>query len=106
MTEQIILNGITKEEFKEIIYQCVKKTIDIKNNSKNPKEKSEENYLTRKEVAKLLRVSLPTLHEWTKEGILISHRIGKRVLYRLEEIKSAISQRNFTKFKRGGLNVA
>ena len=37
------------------------------------------NYLTRDQVADRCKVSLPTLHTWTMEGILKAYRIGRRV---------------------------
>jgi excisionase family DNA binding protein len=57
-------------------------------------EKKESfNYLTRKEVAKMLRITLPTLHEWTKLGWIPSYRIGTRVLYKNNEVESVIGRR-------------
>jgi len=58
--------------------------------------------LTRKETAKLLCISLPTLHEWTKTGIIKAYRIGNRVLYKQEEVKQALNQIQ-TSVKEGGL---
>mgnify|MGYP003717000603 FL=1 len=57
-----------------------------------PKEKKPLTLLTRKETAKLLCISLPTLHDWTKTGIIKAHRIGNRVLYKLEEVNDSLSE--------------
>lgn len=47
-------------------------------------------FLTRKEVAKLLKVSLVTLSEWNKKGILKPYRIGKLIRYKKPEIEEAL----------------
>jgi excisionase family DNA binding protein len=59
------------------------------------------NYLNRFEVASLLKISLPTLNNWSKSGILQSYRIGNRVLYREDEINSSLHKVRNLKYKRG-----
>jgi excisionase family DNA binding protein len=59
------------------------------------------NYLNRFEVASLLKISLPTLNNWSKSGILQSYRIGNRVLYREDEINSSLQKVRNLKYKRG-----
>ncbi|RZJ51497.1 MAG: DNA-binding protein [Flavobacterium sp.] len=52
--------------------------------------------LTRIEVAKLLNISLVTLHNHNKKGILKpTHRIGRRVLYLKSVVMSSISLSNY-----------
>jgi excisionase family DNA binding protein len=60
----------------------------------------EAKYITRKETATLLHISLPTLNEWTKDGTLKSYRIGTRVLYKPDEVMETVTQRNFTTIER------
>lgn len=55
----------------------------------------DESYRTRKETAEMLNISLPTLNEYTKKGILIGYKVGVRVLYKLSEIESALSQMKY-----------
>ena len=50
--------------------------------------------LTRKEVAKLLEISLPTLWTWTNKGILTSYRIGNKVRYKENEVLEALQRIN------------
>lgn len=45
-----------------------------------------EDYLTIKEVTKLLKVSRPTLDKWDAEDILMKRSIGGRVYYKRSEI--------------------
>ena len=57
--------------------------------------------ITRNQAAKYLGVSLPTLNEWTKTGVIKGYRIGSRVRYKLPEIETALKGIDTLKFKRG-----
>ena len=56
---------------------------------------SAKNYYTRKEVVKELKITLPTLTKYVKNGVIQSNRIGNRVLFTRENIDNAIIQRKF-----------
>lgn len=45
--------------------------------------------LTRKETATLLKISLPTLNSWTKQGFLKSYRLGRMLRYKEGEVLGA-----------------
>ena len=83
----------------------LEKAIDIvfkkyfKDFSNHP-EKETLVLLTREEAAKILCVSLPTLHQWTKDGIIPAYRIGGRVLYKLDDLKAALNRVKTLKFRR------
>lgn len=51
----------------------------------------EEKLLTRIETAKLLGVTLPTVIDWGKKGILKGYRIGNRVRYKHTEIMETLT---------------
>ena len=57
-------------------------------------------YLSREEVSKLLKITLPTLHDWTKIGLLKSYKIGNRVLYKEKEVEDSLLQVSTSKYKR------
>lgn len=46
-------------------------------------------FMTREEVANLLKISLPTLWAWTKSGTLKSYTIGNKVRYIESEVIAA-----------------
>ena len=52
-----------------------------------PKEK----LLTRIETAQLLGVTLPTVIDWSKKGILKGYRMGNRVRYKHTEIMETLT---------------
>lgn len=49
-----------------------------------------EKFLTSKETAALLKVSLPTLIRYTQKGKLNAFRIGVRVLYKRSDIEAKL----------------
>jgi excisionase family DNA binding protein len=51
-----------------------------------------EEFISRKEAATILKVSLPTLGEWSKAGIIKSYRIATRVRYKRKEVIQALRQ--------------
>ena len=56
----------------------------------NPPKQTDKDLKSRKETARILNISLPTLHLFTKEGIIRAYRIGNRVLYKQEDIENAL----------------
>lgn len=46
--------------------------------------------ITREKVAEYLKVSIQTVINYTNRGLLIAHKIGRRVLYNEDEIVTAI----------------
>lgn len=68
-------------------FQTLLVTLQQQQTDKRPTE-----YLSRKEAAKLLGVSLPTLNEWTKTGLVQGYRIASRVRYKRTEIETSLSK--------------
>ena len=95
---QILLNGINVDE----LLERIGKLIDARLNNNQPKEPTTRSQLlSRTEVFRLLKISYPTLHDWTKEGWLQSYKIGNRVLYKLEEVEAALQKVSNNKHKKG-----
>jgi len=84
------------------IKKVVEEVIENKLKNLNPQpEKEGLKLLSRKDTAKLLCISLPTLHDWTKSGTVKAHRIGNRILYKLEEVNDALNMIQTSKKERG-----
>lgn len=82
--------SVTPEQLQEAIIEGVKTQLqDLK---KHFEPKTPNEYLTRVEVAEMLKIDLSSVHNWTKKGILISYQIGGRVYYKRSEVESAIIQ--------------
>lgn len=46
--------------------------------------------ITREKVAEYLKVSIQTVINYTNRGLLVAHKIGRRVLYNEDEVVAAI----------------
>lgn len=53
----------------------------------------EETYITAKEAAKLLNVTLSTLWRWDNEKYLVKIKIGNKMRYRLSDVERLIKGR-------------
>ena len=63
--------------------------------------KKEPKFYTRKETADLLHVTLPTLARLTKDGLIVSKRVGSRILYEADAIDEAVKKQVIFKYRRG-----
>lgn len=61
--------------------------------------KEDTKYITRQETAEILRISLPTLNEYTKKGILSGYRLGSRVRYKSNEVENALKRIQTVKYR-------
>lgn len=93
--EKILLSPITLDELATVIKMTVKREFEMINNSQTPQPENE--YITRKETSRILGVSLPTLNDYSKRGLIPSYRIGTRIRYKKEEVLNSLNQRQFTK---------
>lgn len=51
-----------------------------------------EEWLTRDEVAKMLKVNISTINNWKKSGKLISYGIGNRIYFRKTEVEESLQR--------------
>ena len=79
---------VTPQQLQDAIIDGVKTQLQDLKKHFQPKEPNE--YLTRVEVAEMLKIDLSSVHNWTKKGILTSYQIGGRVYYKRAEVESAI----------------
>jgi excisionase family DNA binding protein len=82
------VHGITPQQLKESIISDVR--VELNNITQNFQPKKQPEYLTRKEVAKILKVSLVTLSDWNKKGVLKPYRLGNLIRYKQSEIEEAL----------------
>jgi len=95
--ENLILSTINVNDLKSEISETIKQEFQKFEFNQKP-EKTE--FLTRKETAKLLGVSLPTLSDWNKRGIIQAYRIASRIRYKKEEVINSLSKTDHAKYKR------
>lgn len=95
MSQLIVL---TSDELQSYFDNMVLKVESLIKDSQK-KEVASNEWLTAKEVCILLKISLTSLHDWSKKGIIQKHRIGDRIRFRHDEIMESL-QRMETKRKR------
>ncbi len=81
----------TEAELQAMMRSCIREELQHLIGQLTPPPDNPE-YLTRKEVSKLLSVSLVTLNSWEKKKVLVPHRIGTRVLYLASEVEQTLKQ--------------
>jgi hypothetical protein len=84
MTNSILLENVNSE----VLFQTFRDI--VRTEIANIQPKNETKYLTRKQVCEKFHFSLPTLHAYSKRGLLKSKRIGSRVLYLEDDIQAAL----------------
>lgn len=95
MATSTIIENVTPDELIESVRRVIKQEIAGLN-----LERTAPKYLTRREVADLLKISLPTLNDYTRTGRIKGHRIGSRVLYSEEEVTKAVKEIATVKYSR------
>ena len=96
---KVLLTSLELSDIKKVVEEVLERKL----NSLNFGEPKSLKLLTRKETAKTLCISLPTLHEWTKTGSIVGYRIGNRILYKQEEVIQSLTQIKTLK-SRGGVS--
>jgi len=95
---QIILSGVSYEQLEDSIKTIVKNEVDRIIGT--AKAESDPELITRKETAKILGVSLVTLNEWTRNGIIPAKRIGTRVRYEKADVFNSLKNIETLKYRR------
>jgi excisionase family DNA binding protein len=95
MTDAILLKEVNPQQLTETILKGFETQInDLK---KNFTAKEPEDFLTRMETAKLLKISLTTVHEWSNTGILKMYKVGNRTYFSRKEIENTLFSSNSNK---------
>ncbi|MCX6303285.1 MAG: helix-turn-helix domain-containing protein [Bacteroidia bacterium] len=95
MQNAVLLENVTREELIRDIRALVSEIIDQKLQPEPQKD-----FLTKKEVSAMLRISLPTLQRMTQSGSITGYRMGRRILYRAAEVDNALKTIETIKYKR------
>ncbi len=91
MATQTFTTTYEPTEFKSLLADCLSETIKNEIAKLLETQKPEKNIYTRLETAEILSISLPTLNEYTKQGIIKAYRLGYKVRYKLVDIEKALT---------------
>jgi len=91
MATRTINTTFDEDEFKSMISDSVFQAVKAQQLSFSGTEPA-LTILTRQQTAELLAISLPTLHDYTKRGIIKAYRLGTKIRYKREDIDQALKQ--------------
>ena len=94
--ESTILTNVSTHELRDLISESVRKELE----NLCPVSKQENELLTRKQVAEILSISLVTLNDWTKRGLIPALRIGSRIRYNKADVMAALNEVKTLKYRR------
>ncbi|MBI2721960.1 MAG: helix-turn-helix domain-containing protein [Bacteroidetes bacterium] len=87
MKVSTILHEVTPEQIARL-FEGLQNQISELKQSFEPKTPTE--YLTRTELAEMLKCDLSTIWNWTKKGKLIPYGLGNRVYYKRAEVEAVL----------------
>ena len=104
MPREILATSYSEEEFEELLRTVIKESIrEEVGRILKERAKPDKLFFNRSETAGMLGISLPTLHLRTLDGSIVCRRIGRKVLYKWEDIESALKtfeEKKADRFKR------
>jgi hypothetical protein len=88
------LTSVTFDNMPSVVAKVSNEVSIIRSQLKELKEsfepKSPSEYLTRSELAKMLKCDISTIHNWTVKGKLKKYCIGNRTYYKRVEVETAL----------------
>ena len=95
--DQFILTPVPIEDLQRIVAEAVQRELSVAFKA-DPAPDVDE-LLSRKEAARYLGLSLPTLHDYTQRGIVTAYRLGSRVRYRRGDLSNALLKVEAAKYR-------
>ncbi|MCG8247704.1 DNA-binding protein [Tenacibaculum finnmarkense] len=89
MSKKIILEGITSAD---LVSQLAKSVKELLTNKETTPTEQAPDFWTRQQTADFLSVSLVTLFNWNKKGILKTYRVGTKVFYKKSEVLGCLKK--------------
>lgn len=95
MDAQIQLIQVSPQQLADLISENVNKRINdlFAKNEQTPHRESEA-FLTRKETADFFKISLYTVHDWMKKGIIKPYKAGNRTYFKQSELVEVLNNSN------------
>jgi hypothetical protein len=84
--------GTTPNALANLIDEKIK--LQLEDLKKNFTPKEPEEFLTRNETSEILKISLVTLHDWVKKGILKPYKMGNKTYFSRKEITQTMFNSN------------
>jgi excisionase family DNA binding protein len=94
MENSVLIEKITEAHLIKVINMVIQTQFEeLKKDIQKVRDQDE--LLTRDEAAKLLKINISTLYNWTRKGKIPSYGIGYRVYYKRSEILNSLVKFNY-----------
>ena len=91
MIQNINLVQVSLDDMSRVIRNIIAEELNKVNNFITAPPKTEsDNFLSREEVCKLLKVSPTTLFHWNRNKTLTNQKLGRRVYYLESDVKEKL----------------
>jgi excisionase family DNA binding protein len=92
MSKLVQVHDISAEDLKNEISDNVTRHISevLIEFMKDLKSKQEPEFITSKEAVNILKVTLPTLYDWRKKGVISAYRIGNKIRFNRQELLDSL----------------
>jgi excisionase family DNA binding protein len=97
MDTSVLIQNLTVDDLCKRIQSTIREELQLS----IPAKGEEPQYLTRKEAASFLKISVPTLYAYTNSGRLVAFRIGRRVLYKLSDLEMKMEPIEISRYAKG-----
>jgi hypothetical protein len=95
MDAQIQLIQVSPQHLADLISESVNAQIkDLFLSSEQSPPKRDETFLTRKETALFFNISLYTIHDWMRKGIIKPYKAGNRTYFKKAELIEVLNNSN------------
>ena len=84
--QDLIITQLTKTDIENVINEAFKIHVESRFNQLLNNQENGKDFLTRKETADFFGVSIVTIHNWVKEGIISSYKLGNRTYFKRSEL--------------------
>lgn len=95
--EQVVFTQVPIVDLQGYIAQTIKEQFEAIRKAESTPDPDE--LVTRKEAARYLGLSLPTLHDYSQRGIVTAYRLGSRVRYRRGDLSNALLKVRAAKYQ-------
>lgn len=92
MIQETVFISLPLDQLETLVQNAIGKAIKEYSLTLQKEQEHKPEYYTRKQVAEKLHLSLGTLDQYVKSGLITSYKIGHRVLFKSNEINDSLFQ--------------
>ena len=89
--EKISFLPYTRKDLKDLMKEAIE---EIQGNTTKKETNEEDDFLTQREAAKFLNVSLPTIIKWKQKEKIPYYQQGRTILFKKSELLDAMRKNN------------